>query len=67
MTPGADPDNIKGERTWNQVRVDKDWKDPTNLVQSVYMGFHSVQRIFSMHSMYLLGGLERSPKENFKN
>ena len=44
-------------------QVDKDWEDPTNFVQSVYMGFLSVQRTFSMHSMPLLGGIGDSPRK----
>ena len=39
----VDPDNIKGRGTWTKDRVDKDCEDPTNLVQSVYMGFLSGQ------------------------
>ena len=39
------------------------WEDPTNLVQSVSMGFLHVQRTFSL---LLLGGLGHAPRKVLK-
>ena len=66
MTPGADPDNIKRgaqlELSQGRQRFGRSNQPFTECIH----GFLSVQRIFSMHSMPLLGSLEGSPQENVK-
>ena len=43
----------------------KSWEDPTNLVQSVSMGFLCVQRTFNMYRL-LLGDLGYVPRKILK-
>ena len=63
---GTDPDNIRGRGPLGDKAGYESWEDPTNLVQSISMGFLSVQKTFSMHSMLSLGVWGHAPRKILK-